>query len=157
MNILILTGVIAMGLIVTQDKLIKDLPHGIRINNPFNLIHTSIPWRGKIEPVGRFEAFNDPIFGLRAGLRDVWNDYRIDGKETIRELINEFAPPIENNTSAYVKSVSDFMGHGPDKPLNFPSQLALFARAIIRHENGASYVNYYSSDQLNIAINEAIL
>jgi len=84
-----------------------NLPRGLRNNNPFNLVRTSIAWQGKIagsDP--RFETFKNLAFGIRAGLLDLYNDWARKNLKTIRGLINEFAPPSENLTGNYIDFVS---------------------------------------------------
>lgn len=134
-------------------------PRGIRNNNPFNLKLTGIPWKGKVPAAkntdGVFEQFDTPLNGIRAGARDIHNDYWIKGKKTIRALISEFAPVSENNTSAYMQSVASYLGKGVDQTLVFPADLFKLTKAIIGHENGAAYRDHYPDDLIRKAIREA--
>lgn len=111
---------------------------GIRNNNPGNLVITNIPWRGKVSREantdGKFEQFTRPEYGIRAMFMDIRNDLR-KGKNTIRKLITEYAPPHENDTAAYIAAVSRTTGRGPDYALTEADYPALVA-AIIQHENG---------------------
>lgn len=129
----------------------KDLSRGIRNNNPGNLVYTkNNNWQGKIPylkntDVGRkFEQFETMAFGIRAMLRDLVND--IDkGKNTVRKLISEYAPPSENDTEAYIKQVCASIGVTADEKISSVNSnfLYLLAKAIINKENGkdAKYVN----------------
>lgn len=119
---------------------------GIRNNNPGNLIRTAIDWRGKVpherNTDTRFEQFETTagvpghIWGIRAMLMDVRSDIR-KGLTTIKALITEYAPPVENNTAAYIKAVSSAVGIAPDAPILIAHYPALMA-AIIKHENGVN-------------------
>lgn len=116
----------------------QQLPRGLRNNNPFNLIKTSIPWKGKVtgsDP--RFETFKNIYYGTRAGFLDIYNDYD-EGKNTIRAILYEFAPPVENNTARYVKWVSDKIAVKPTATLNGPA-LVQAIKQIALYENGISY------------------
>ncbi|EPU9415876.1 hypothetical protein ACV0UJ_005298, partial [Escherichia coli] len=92
-------------------------PRGIRNNNPGNLDKGS-PWQGLVanpdEP--RFCTFKDPVWGIRALAVTLitYHDKRRakDGTsiDTIREVIERWAPPNENNTDAYINEVSKAVG-----------------------------------------------
>ncbi len=58
--------------------------------------------------------------------------------DTIREVIERWAPPNENNTSAYVNEVSKAVGVTPDMIIDLHDYDTLrpLVEAIIRHENG---------------------
>ena len=62
------------------------------------------------------------------------------GLSTVREIINRWAPPVENNTDAYVDHVCRRLGVAPDHPLDFgnPQVYLHLARAIAYHENGTA-------------------
>ncbi|WP_086931454.1 hypothetical protein [Agarilytica rhodophyticola] len=126
-------------------------PRGIRNNNPGNLVLTAIPWRGKIPPSrntdGRFEQFENPIYGIRALFMDLRNDVR-KGTNTIEKLINEFAPSHENNTGAYIMAVANAVGKSSDVPIDEDDYVPLI-NAIIRHENG---VNPFTDEDIKEAI-----
>jgi len=113
-----------------------NLPRGLRNNNPFNLVKTSISWQGKVigsDP--RFETFQNLGFGIRAGLLDLYNDWARKNLKTIKSLITEFAPPSENLTGNYINFVSARTGIAPDRPLQLPD-LVKVAQAIVILENG---------------------
>ena len=55
-----------------------------------------------------------------------------------------WAPPVENNTDAYVAHVCQRLGVAPDHPLDFdgnPQVYLHLARAIAYHENGSAADN----------------
>lgn len=116
---------------------------GLRNNNPGNLILTNIAWQGKIpnkqNTDGHFEQFKDVYFGIRAMLLDVINDIK-KGKNTVRKLITEYAPPHENNTEAYIAHVAKSLKISADTKFQAINGAFLFqlAKAIITKENIAS-------------------
>lgn len=128
-------------------------PRGIRNNNPGNLVITGDAWKGKV-PVsqntdGKFEQFTQPLWGIRAMFIDVRGDIEKDGLNTIRKLITEYAPQFENNTAAYIQSVVNQVGIGPDARI-LPVHYLNVLKAIIRHENGKQP---YSDAQIIEAMN----
>lgn len=87
---------------------------------------------------GRFEVFYKIEDGIRAlaVLLIAYQDRH--GLRTIRSIINRWAPPGENVTSAYVTHVAKLTGFGPDAVLDLHSydHIAPLVKAIITHENG---------------------
>ena len=127
---------------VMQVPFSGSLPRGIRNNNAGNLVQTNIQWQGKVPRAlntdSRFEQFYLPEYGLRALIKDILNDYNVDGKKSVAALISEFAPTFENNTAAYIQSVSNKLGviSTEDARLNDPVNLIIFVKAVVDHENG---------------------
>jgi len=121
----------------------SKLSRGIRNNNPGNLVFTSNNWIGKIpynqnNDLGKhFEQFTEVKFGIRAMLIDIIGDIG-KGKDTIKKLITEYAPPVENNTKLYIEKVAKSVGLTPDQKIYQVDILFMLqiARAIINHENG---------------------
>ncbi len=114
---------------------------GIRNRNPGN-IQTSgwtirqLGYTGP-EPQGRFATFDTMAHGVAALLRLllVYRDQH--GLKTVRGIINRWAPPNENDTSAYSITVAKTLGVGLDDEL--PADASTYvrlARAIVAHENG---------------------
>ncbi|TRX29648.1 hypothetical protein FNW25_01430 [Flavobacterium franklandianum] len=118
------------------------LARGIRNKNPGNLVLTNIAWFGKISGKnntdGKFEQFETIEYGIRAMFKDLVNDIN-KGKNTVRKLINEYAPPSENNTTQYIKDVSQSIGVKADDVITSINQdfLLKLGKAIIRKENGS--------------------
>lgn len=111
------------------------MARGIRNHNPGN-IRAGDNWQGMagIDPDG-FVIFRAPEYGVRA-MQRILNSYRRRGINTVRGVIETWAPPSENNTAAYVQHVSQVLGVAPDEPLSPARDTALIS-AIIKHENGA--------------------
>lgn len=118
------------------------LSRGIRNNNPGNLVLTSIAWQGKISARlntdGKFEQFTSIEYGIRAMFKDLVNDIN-KGKNTVRKLISEYAPPTENDTKKYILDVCQSIGVKPDDVITSINQsfLLKLGKAIIKKENGA--------------------
>lgn len=116
------------------------LPRGIRLNNPSNIDRTSTKWQGQSleQPDSRFVAFDGPEWGVRAMVR-VLRTYRDKhGLNTVKGIINRWAPPVENDTEAYYVTVARKLGVAPDAEIDIDDldTLVGLCKAIIRHENG---------------------
>ena len=128
----------------------KQLPRGIRANNPGNIERTSERWIGmsadqSADP--RFIVFDTPEHGIRALMRLLINYQERHSLNTVRGIINRWAPPVgqdqngksyTQNTSGYVQHVARQTGFDPDEPLDVLDHTTCekLARAIVRHENG---------------------
>lgn len=134
-----------------------SLPRGIRNHNPGNIDRRpGVQWQGMAADQSsdsRFVVFQSAIWGIRALARvlTTYQDSRraADGSriDTVREIIHRWAPPGENQTTAYVDQVAKRMGLDPDARINvhdYGTMLDLVT-AIITHENGH---NPYSLDTL---------
>jgi hypothetical protein len=125
-------------------------PRGIRNNNPGNLNYVGQAGATKEGgPNGRFAVFQSAEAGLRA-LADQLRRYGTRGINSVRAIISKFAPASENNTQAYIGSVSEGLGIGADSALdlNDPRVLQSLMGAIIKVENGK---NPYSAEQIAAA------
>jgi hypothetical protein len=130
-------------------------PRGIRMNNPGNVELKNDKWHGMsaIQFDQRFITFDDPKWGLRAIVRIILNYNRVNHNiDTVREIINKWAPPTENDTDAYVKHVSIIACVKPDEALNLKDKRTLIGivKGIVMHENGKSQNehNFWYSDAL---------
>lgn len=112
-------------------------PRGIRNNNPGNIRHGD-QWQGlaSVQTDPSFAQFSEPRWGVRALARVLRTYYNKYGLRTIEAIIARWAPPNENDTPAYVRSVANSMAVSPTAELTFPAQLAPLVAAIIQHENG---------------------
>ena len=118
----------------------KELPRGIRNNNPGNVERTSERWLGMSEEQSdtRFMVFKTPEYGIRCLQRLLINYQERHQINTIRKIIDRWAPSVENNTSAYVWHISRITGFDPDESLDLLDKYTNVAitKAIVRHENG---------------------
>ena len=130
---------------------------GERNNNPGNIRISSANWNGKA-PVSRdsaFETFDTPRNGIRALAKLLRNYQLIHGLDTIGDIIDRWAPDVENDTNAYVAAVCGECEVGADVEIDLKSEkmLARLTKAIIRHENGRVI---YSDDDILAAVREAL-
>jgi hypothetical protein len=117
---------------------------GIRNNNPGN-IERGAPWQGLMEPdrmtprqaaETRFAVFRSPKWGIRAIARTLITYQDKHGLNTVRGIIDRWAPPVENDTAAYVAAVEAKAGDGEIDVHDYATMNAL-VRAIVLHENGS--------------------
>ncbi len=123
--------------IVETVKSVIQAPLGIRLNNPGNIeINTANPWMGEVRPSahGRYTQFSHPVYGIRAMAKTLATYRAQYGLTTIREVIQRWAPKSENDTEAYIRSVSQRAGLAPDKDIR--TALPAVIAAMIYHENG---------------------
>lgn len=122
----------------------KSLPRGIRNNNPGNVKRTPANWEGETNNDSTFETFSGPDKGVRA----IGKIINSNSNLSIRDFINRYAPPTENNTQAYISAI-ELAGISPDKKVSEVSKLDL-TKAIIKHENG---VQPFHDDFINGVLN----
>jgi hypothetical protein len=111
---------------------------GVRNNNPLNL-RKGVAFQYIVENPAEnsFMTFGKTWQGIRAGVLDLTTDIS-KGKNTLTLLINEFAPPSENNTQNYIKNISIVTGLKPDEVIdrkNF-TLISKLVAAMISMENG---------------------
>ena len=144
---------------LTDNRKEKKESLGIRNNNPINLRRSTIKWAGKVtSKTDTFEVFAMTWQGVRAGVLDMTNDIA-KGKNTITKLIHEFAPPNENNTKAYIKTVSGAVGIGANTVIK-KDDFNLFLKlvpAMIRIESGANASKFITTDDIQKGITEAFI
>lgn len=123
---------------------------GFLNNNPGNMDRGDQPWLGEIRDLslctndvqrgelthGRFCVFSDAQHGIRAMVKNL-RAYRDRlGCRSVRDFINRWAPPNENNTAAYIANVAGPLGVGPDDPVDIEQRSVMrgLVSAIIRVE-----------------------
>jgi len=149
-------------------------PRGIRNKNPGNLEWGS-PWQGLVPKANRsdnrFCQFIAPAWGIRA-LATVLITYQDkrrakDGSriDTVREIIERWAPAFENNSNAYVRHVAKIVCNGvtgctgPDDPtinVHDYDTCRGIVEAIIRHENGQGPLRTVNSWYDDATIDEGL-
>lgn len=109
------------------------LPRGIRNNNPLN-IRKGNNWKGErarqTDPA--FEEFESMQMGLRAGFIILRNYQRTSlapkmRANTIRKIINRWAPASENNTLKYIETVAKRSGLNPDELIAYRDKPRMLA------------------------------
>ncbi len=116
---------------------------GIRNNNPGNIEHNPRNrWQGldnpPVEGAGRFARFKEPVYGIRAIARLIVSYYNKNNCNTVRKIIERWAPQEENNTAAYINHVCKITDFLPDQEMDFTTyeHCKPLVVAIIIHENG---------------------
>lgn len=123
---------------------------GFLNNNPGNLDRSSPPWNGEVRDVaqctndvqrmelthGRFCVFVDAEHGIRAMAKNLRAYHDRLGCRSVRDYINRWAPPNENNTQAYIEAVAAKLAVLPDAPIALELAMPLLIDAIIRVECG---------------------
>ena len=126
-----------------------ETPRGIRNFNPGNIRHAKgVRWQGMAvaQSDTNFVQFNGPRWGIRAIARVLitYQDKRLaaDGSriDSVRKIVEHWAPASENDTKAYTLQVARAMGLDPDfegVDLYQYDAMRALVLAIIRHENGS--------------------
>ena len=95
-------------------------PRGLRNNNPGNIRINGDKFQGEVIPSRdkEFKQFESMAYGYRAIFK-ILRNYQVNYKlNTIRQMIGRWAPESENNTLAYVMTVSSRSGISPDDPVS---------------------------------------
>lgn len=116
------------------------MSRGLRNNNPGNIRHDGTRWQGERVPSTdpAFKQFTSMAYGYRAMFRLLTNYARLHDCRTIRKMIGRWAPPSENDTTAYIATVSRLTGIAPDQPIDItsPNQMCNLVAAMSQVENG---------------------
>ena len=123
---------------------------GFRNHNPGNLRSAS----NSTGTNGGFATFANDDDGLSAMARQLML-YGDRGNNTLESVIHTYAPRSENDTRAYIDSVSGSTGYAAQERVNLhdTETLKSVMAAMIKHENGAQP---YSDEELGNAIQTAI-
>jgi hypothetical protein len=130
-------------------------PRGITNKNPGNIRPGSEPWKGQIAiDDHNFCVFDTEVDGLRALAKQLLAYHDHHGLTTIRQYIDRWAPPVENDTGHYVSDVCARCMSGPDDAydLHHAPDLDLIMKAIVHHEQGQQP---YTDAQFDEAIADA--
>lgn len=116
------------------------MSRGLANRNPGNIRHSASRYRGEVRPSRdpSFKEFEAIEWGYRAIFVTLDTYRRKYGLNTIRGMISRWAPPNENHTEAYIRTVSDRTGIAPDTVLDThlaPTMIPIVA-AISEVENG---------------------
>ena len=124
---------------------------GIRNNNPLNIRRTTDRWEGvRIEQTDKnFVQFTSMAYGYRAAwktLESYWKYFHDLPKPfNVRNIITRWAPPTENDTENYIRTVLKLSGLGGNENFSQPSRgtnyerLELLIRAMTTMECGIPY------------------
>lgn len=88
------------------------IPIGILNNNPTNIrVSKTFKWLGETESKGAFCKFIDRKFAYRATFILFHSYITKHGCRTLRDIINRWAPPSENQTAVYLRTVSNMSNY----------------------------------------------
>ena len=130
--------------IIQTVKTIKAMTRGYRNNNPgnirltFNKDGSKRFWTGEVEGTDKaFKTFKNMAYGYRA-IFALLKEYISKGYNTIDKIIGRYAPTSENNTNAYVTTVTKRTGVAPDAKISQSDLVTLtkLVSAISFVENG---------------------
>lgn len=81
---------------------------GLKNFNPGNIRISKVKYLGEITPSKdkAFKQFESMAYGYRA-MFVLLDSYRRNGYKTLRQMINRYAPPVENHTANYIKFVTE--------------------------------------------------
>jgi hypothetical protein len=102
------------------------MTRGIRNNNPLNIRHSADRWEGaRVEQTDpSFVQFQSMAYGYRAAwkvLESYWKHFKRRREPfTVQSIIHRWAPPSENHTDAYVRTVLKLTSLGGHENLPRP-------------------------------------
>lgn len=114
-----------------------DIPVSSRLahvnNNPGNLRFAG--QSGARQGEGGFAAFDSPEDGAAALYRQI--DLDASRGMSLKQFVNKYAPPSENDTVQYVKQMTEFTGASEDTPISQIDRDKL-AQAVARKESSST-------------------
>jgi len=136
----------------------KQQARGLRNNNPGNIDYNpKNKWQGQVGietgvPSPRFARFKDVTFGIRAIAVLLTTYYDRYDCNTVKKVLNRWAPPVENDTGAYARAVAADIGVTINQAINLHDYEIMrpLVTGIIEHENGLrSYKEAVTDDQVD--------
>ena len=130
-------------------------PMGIRNNNAFNLIASTIDWDGQTGTDGRFCVFDTMINSIRAGVINTCNHVLRDGlTPDLDSLIGDpdhgQAPPNENDTDSYIGIMCKLMGITDTATIDIRDAATMqsYTRGIVTVEQGSTWEETITDDEI---------
>ena len=145
-NFLIVFIILQLRYLVRKLLLLKKMKisRGLRNNNPLNIRRNATKWEGlsKEQSDNSFFCFIAPEWGYRAAIITLRNYYRKHRLRTLRAWIERWAPPVENDTEAYIKCVCRRTGFSEafEPDIDNKEQMIPIVAAMSFMENGAEAV-----------------
>lgn len=116
------------------------MSRGLRNNNPGNIRLSKTKWNGERVPStdAAFKQFVSMAWGYRAMLKLLQNYKTLYGCGTLRAMIARWAPPSENDTDAYLRTVCRETGIHADSEIDVQNEYVMcqIAAAMSFVENG---------------------
>lgn len=114
-------------------------PRGLRNCNPCNIRKSATKYMGEIIPSNdrAFKQFKSTAWGYRA-VFVLLDSYRRKGYDTVRKMINRWAPPCENDTESYIRTVCRLSHCQADEAVDTGDRdtMVFIVSAMSRVENG---------------------
>jgi hypothetical protein len=118
--------------------------------NVGNLRTSGINWAGKGQPHNGFETFDTPEAGAAAMYHNLASYASASPDMTLGGAIAKWAPPSENNTTAYISHVAQSAGIDPNTPLatvlSNPDAAAKMMLAMAKMEKGGGLSPAFTID-----------
>lgn len=146
-----------------------DLPRGIRNNNPCNIVYNSAnEWGGKVPYISNtdyasnpnniakhFEQFYYIHWGIRAGMKLIYNYYTQYNLTSLTAIITKYSPEFENDTTGYIANVAGILGINATSKLVLTKETIIsLVKAIIYVENGQAAMKYLDDSNFQLAYNK---
>lgn len=117
------------------------MTRGLRNNNPGNIRQSAVNYVGEVKPSkdNAFKQFESMAHGYRA-MFVLLDAYHRKGFRTLRQMINRYAPPVENHTDKYLHFVAELAGVAPDDVVDTKDHdtMVKIVSAMSRMENGVA-------------------
>lgn len=117
----------------------RELPRGIRNNNPLN-IRIGNTWLGEVDKPtdSEFEQFVSMKYGIRAAFLILRRYIRRFHLDNVQLIVSRWAPSNENNTLAYIDHVCRLANLTPTQTIRYEDEEAMVSlvSAMIIHECG---------------------
>lgn len=115
------------------------MSRGLRNNNPGNIRLSKTAYKGEVSSTDTaFKQFSQMKYGYRAMFILLHYYQRNYMDDTIRKFINRYAPPVENNTQAYIQTVCAHSGKFADERITTANEqdMTAIVSAMSLVENG---------------------
>lgn len=120
------------------------MSRGLRNNNPGNIRISGTTYKGEVVPSQdkAFKQFKSIDYGYRAMFMLLHTYQKRYSLNTISDMINRYAPPIENHTDGYIDAVAKWAGVGPTARITTTNRdvMVPVVAAMSRVENGVPAV-----------------
>lgn len=117
----------------------KQIPRGIRNNNPLN-IRIGNTWLGEVDhpTETQFEQFVSMEFGLRAAFLILRRYIRRYHLNTVQLIVSRWAPETENKTQSYINTVANKINIDPTAQIAYEDKETMIklVAAMCSVENG---------------------
>ena len=153
-------ALLILVLLIFRKPIKKIMTRGYRNNNPGNIRNTYdshgnivLLYEGEtLSKDSEFKSFRSIEYGYRAIFALLSHYIHSKGLNTIRKIINTYAPTTENDTSSYVTRVSLMTSTDPDQLIDFNDSdlMKKFVGAISYVENGINANTTEISNGLNL-------